>query len=100
MLVKEKMKLCDNIYGSVHLKRWKTEEGFYIEYTPNTEDGSPTVYAEGKSLVACIENITDECPFGKKELFSMVNIDEILETFDLSDTDKKYIIDLDEWIHF
>ena len=99
MVVKEKIELYHNMYGWCWLKRWDSKEGFYVEWIPNIENGVPEIYSEGLTLQKCISGITDECPFDRKILFSN-HLNDIIETFSLTDDEKKYLIELNERYNF
>lgn len=99
MILKEKIKLYDTPYGYYSLKRWDTDKGFYIEYTPLMEYETPTIYSRGDTLMECIENLNNKCPFEDKILFQGMT-DRIIETFNLTDEEKHFIINFGEWCDF
>lgn len=99
MIVKEKIKLDSTPYGYYSLKRWDTDDGFYIEYTPLGEYETLTIFSRGSSIIECIENLSDECPCDKKILFDGMT-DYIIEEFKLTDEEITYMISLGEWCDF
>lgn len=99
VIVKEKVKLYETPYGFYSLKRWDTDKGFYIEYTPLMDYEEPKIYSKGSSLNECIENLNDECPYDNKLLFKdMTNF--IIDSFNLTDDEKDYMISFGEWCDF
>ena len=99
MLVKEKLKLEETPYGYYSLKRWDTEEGFYIEYIPLNEFENPKVLCKGITVMECIDNLEKQTELNKKHLFEGM-IDHIIEHFKLTDEDKNNLIDFCEWCDF
>lgn len=104
MKVKEKILLNEFIYAEYHLKRWSQQEGFYIECNPYFGQ-EVSIESKGLTLIECIDNLNisdsneDKLWSFKKELFSEKS-EEIIKTFNLTDEEKEYIIQLGVWADF
>jgi len=97
---KIKMTLYYNIRGYVSLKFWNPEEGYKIWYEKNEENSPLELVCEGPTLEKCIDNLCEEEWFDKRTLFPVLTANEIIDTFDLSEEDVKFITELGEWADF